>query len=99
MDALLDVLWRSGGTDLIITVGTPPQIRVQGELVPVPGHQPLSGHDTDALLDGLLTLEQASGWDLSREYDFSFSWRELARVRGNAYSQRGTTAVALRVIP
>ena len=37
MDALLDVLWRSGGTDLLITVGMPPQVRVQGELVPVPG--------------------------------------------------------------
>jgi twitching motility protein PilT len=99
MDALLDVLWRSGGTDLIITVGTPPQIRVQGELVPVPGHQALTVRETDALLDGLLTPEQASSWDVSREHDFSFSWRDLARVRGNAFSQRGYTAIALRVIP
>ena len=73
MDALLDVLWRSGGTDLIITAGIPPQIRVQGELVPVPGHPALSGRDTDALLAGLLTPEQASSWDVSREYDFSFT--------------------------
>ena len=99
MDALLEVVWRSGGTDLIITVGIPPQIRVQGELIPVPGHPAMSGRDTDAFLEGLLTPEQASGWDVSREYDFAFSWRDLARVRGNAYSQRGFTALALRVIP
>jgi twitching motility protein PilT len=99
MDGLLDVLWRSGGTDLILTVGNPPQIRVQGELVSVPGHAALSGHETDGLLDGLLTREQASSWDVSREYDFSFSWRDLARVRGNAFSQRGFTTLALRVIP
>jgi len=99
VDTLLDVLWRSGGTDLIITTGIPPQIRVQGELVPVPGHAALSGNDTDALLDGLLTPEQASKWDMSREYDFSFSWRDLARVRGHAFSQRGLISIALRVIP
>jgi twitching motility protein PilT len=99
LDALLDVLWRSGGTDLLLTAGNPPQIRVQGELIPVPGQSALSGRDTDALLDGLLTQEQASSWDVSREYDFSFSWKDLARVRGNAYSQRGFTAIALRVIP
>src|SRR4029453_8258574 len=99
LDGLLDILWRSGGTDVIPTVGIPPQIRVQGELVPVPGHSALSSQDTDGLLAGLFTREQASSFDLSREYDFSFSWRDLARVRGNAYSQRGCTALALRVIP
>jgi twitching motility protein PilT len=72
---------------------------VQGELVPVPGHPVLHGGDTQELLAGLLSPEQASSWDSSCEYDFSFSWRDLARVRGNAYSQRGFTAIALRVIP
>jgi twitching motility protein PilT len=99
LDALLDILWRSGGTDLIITAGNPPQIRVQGELVPVPGHPQLRGDDTDEFLAGLLSPDRVSSWDLRREYDFSFSWRDLARVRGNAYSQRGYTAIALRVIP
>jgi twitching motility protein PilT len=99
LDGLLDVLWRSGGTDLIITVGIPPQMRVQGELVKAPGHSAMTSTETDALLAGLLTHEQASKWDLSREYDFSFTWRDLARVRGSAYSQRGCTAIALRVIP
>jgi twitching motility protein PilT len=99
MDALLDVLWRLGGTDLLLTVGTPPQVRVQGELAPVIGYPPLTGTDTDELLAGMLSFEEASNWDLSREYDFSFSWRDRARIRGNAFSQRGQTAIALRMIP
>ena len=65
----------------------------------VPGHSALAGRDTDSMLDGLLTREQASSWDVSREYDFSFSWQDLARVRGSAFSQRGFTALAFRVIP
>jgi twitching motility protein PilT len=47
----------------------------------------------------MLSYEDASSWDLSREYDFSFSWRDRARIRGNAFSQRGQTAIALRMIP
>jgi twitching motility protein PilT len=97
-DALLEALWQARGTDLLLTVGMPPQIRVHGELTPVPGHGVLSRHDTDALLADLLTREQASAWDVSREYDFSFSWRDLARIRASAFSQRGQTAVALRMI-
>jgi twitching motility protein PilT len=99
MDALLDRLWRAGGTDLLLTVGIPPQIRVHGELRPVPDHPALTGADTETLLAELLTTEQLSNRDAAREYDFSFSWRNSARIRGNAFSQRGATCVALRMIP
>jgi twitching motility protein PilT len=99
VDALLNLLWEAGGTDLLFTAGMPPQMRVDGSLQAVFGHGVLTGADTDAILAEVLTDEQANGWDLSREYDFSFSWREHARVRGNAFSQRGTTAVALRMVP
>ena len=99
IDLLLQTLWQAGGTDLLLTVDTPPQIRVQGQLSSVPGYGNLSMLDTDALLAELLTPAQASTWNLAHEHDFSFSWREHARVRGNAFSQRGQTAVALRMIP
>jgi twitching motility protein PilT len=59
----------------------------------------LTGDDTDALLAELLTPEQATVWEANHEYDFSFGWRDNARVRGNAFSQRGTTALALRIVP
>jgi twitching motility protein PilT len=99
IDALLDALWQAGGTDLLLTVGVPPQIRVHGDLAPVLGYAPLTGFDTDALLAEILTDEQASAWNIRYEHDFAFSWRNTARIRGNAFSQRGETAVALRMVP
>jgi twitching motility protein PilT len=99
IDELLDAVWRAGATDLLLSVGAPPQMRVHGALTPVAGHKALSGSDTDALLAELLTEEQATKLDMHHEYDFSVSWRNQARVRGNTFSQRGFTAIALRMIP
>jgi twitching motility protein PilT len=98
VDALLEVLWNARGTDLLLTAGMPPQIRVHGDLHAVAGEPVLTGDDTDALLAELLTDEQAAGWRDTHEYDFSFSWRDDARIRGNAFSQRGHTTLALRMI-
>ncbi len=98
-DHLLDALWETRGTDLLLTVGLPPMIRVDGELRPVPGATTLTAEETDALLAEVLTDEQQDAWAQRHEYDFSFSWREHARIRGNAFTQRGVTAIALRMIP
>ncbi|MDT5037002.1 MAG: twitching motility protein PilT [Micromonosporaceae bacterium] len=99
IDGLLGELWDARGTDLLLTAGMPPQIRVHGELHAVIGHAVLTGDDTAAMLADLLTAEQATARKSTYEYDFSFSWRDSARVRGNAFIQRGLTAVALRMIP
>ncbi|MGN6609128.1 MAG: type IV pilus twitching motility protein PilT [Jatrophihabitans sp.] len=98
-DALLNALWDASGTDLLLTVGMAPQLRVHGELIPVTGAGPLTADDTDELLAEVLTADQQAAWNASHEYDFSFTWREHARVRGNAFTQRGYTAIALRMIP
>ena len=99
VDALLDALWSVRGTDLILTSGLPPMLRVSGGLRPVEGHPALQGGDVDGLLAEILAPEQRQVWQGQHEYDFSFSWREHARIRGNAFTQRGRTAVALRMIP
>jgi twitching motility protein PilT len=99
VDGLLEVLWQAGGTDLLLTAGIPPQIRVHGELSAVPQTETLTGDDTAALLRELLSSEQASVFAERHEFDFSFSWRGAARIRGNAFRQRGATALALRMIP
>lgn len=99
VDRLLNSLWEAKGTDLILTVGLPPMVRVDGTLAPVAGESALTGDDTNALLAEVLNDEQSDIWDTRHEYDFSFSWREHARIRGNAFTQRGLTAVALRMIP
>jgi twitching motility protein PilT len=99
MDALLDSLWQSGGTDLLLTVGMPPQARVHGELAAVAGQPVLGSADTDQLLAELLSPAQTSARGSDHEFDFSFSWRTNARIRGNAFVQKGSTAVALRMVP
>jgi twitching motility protein PilT len=99
VDAMLAQLWELHGTDLLLTAGMPPQLRVDGSLRPVNGDAKLSPADTESLLEEILTAEQQTRWMESYEYDFSFSWREHARIRGNAFTQRGSTAVALRMIP
>jgi len=99
IDGLLDALWRAGGTDLLLTAGLAPQFRVHGDLSAVPGEATLSGADTEALLAEVLSPAQFSAFDSQHEYDFSFSWRTDARIRGNAFTQRDQTTVALRMIP
>jgi twitching motility protein PilT len=99
MDRLLATLWAVKGTDLLLTVGMPPQLRVDGSLGPIVDYPVLSAEDTDALLEELLTDDQSALWKSQWEYDFSFSWHDNARVRGNAFTQRGVTAIALRMIP
>jgi twitching motility protein PilT len=98
IETLLASLWDASGTDLLLTVGMPAQIRVDGELRPL-DDRPLTADDTDSLLAEILTEEQMRLWATQHEYDFSFSFREHARIRGNAFTQRGVTAVALRMIP
>jgi twitching motility protein PilT len=99
IDALLDQLWQAGGTDLLLTAGLPPQLRVHGELQPVPEYPRLTGDDTEALLAELLNPAQSAVFTTRRDYDFSFSWRDEARIRGNAFVQRDLIAIALRMIP
>lgn len=99
IDRLLEAVWNQRGTDLHLTVGLPPMVRVDGELLPIPGEPVLTARDTDKLIEESLNGEQKEAWKSSYEYDFSFSWREHARIRGNAYTQRGASALALRVIP
>src|SRR4051812_6503065 len=74
-------------------------LRVDGALTPVPGTAQLTPEDTNSLLSEVLRPEQVEAWNASQEFDFSFSWRDDARIRGNAFTQRGLTAVALRMIP
>jgi twitching motility protein PilT len=97
---LLEQLWERGATDLLLTVGAPPLMRLNGDLQPVNGDEALTPEDTDSLLAAVLSSQgRAPFTDDDRELDFSFTWRDQARIRGNAYRQRGNVAVALRLIP
>ncbi|SDP25310.1 twitching motility protein PilT [Nakamurella panacisegetis] len=99
VDALIEALWSAKGTDLLLTVGASPQLRVHGALHPVHGSAVLTDEDTRSLLAAILSDEQLDHYVPGAEFDFSFSWRDLGRIRGNAFQQQGHTAIALRLIP
>lgn len=86
VDGLLEVAWHAGATDLLLTVDRPPQMRLHGNLIAIPGTPRLKAADTDDLLGELLTETQIAKLDERREYDFSVSWRNLARVRATLSS-------------
>ncbi|MCW2679789.1 MAG: pilT [Frankiales bacterium] len=98
-DDLLERLWDSKGTDLLVSPDVPPMVRVDGELGPLEGYGPLSTKDSEDLLGQLLTGPQREAFDTGDEVDFSFTWRKTARLRGNAFRTKGEIAIALRLIP
>jgi twitching motility protein PilT len=98
VDGLLQQLWERKGTDLHFSVGAPVLMRVDGNLERAGDHV-LRPEDTVALVGSLLSQEQRDHLEAHLELDFSFSWRDVARIRGNAFFQQGTLAMALRVIP
>jgi twitching motility protein PilT len=99
MDQWLGVLWEQGGSDLLLSGDSPPRIRVNGKLRPVEGAPPLTGAQIDAMARPLLTPSQLAIFDDQLDVDFSFSYLDRARIRGSIFTQRGQTALALRLIP
>ncbi|MBN2223871.1 MAG: type IV pilus twitching motility protein PilT [Deltaproteobacteria bacterium] len=95
---LLKVMVEKGATDLHITTGTPPQIRVDGRLVPL-AMDPLSGADTKNLCYSILTDSQKHKFEDNNELDLSFGVKGLSRFRANMFMQRGAMAAAFRIIP
>jgi twitching motility protein PilT len=99
MDQWLGVLWEQGGSDLLLSGDSPPRIRVNGKLRPVEGAPSLTGEQIDAIARPLLTPSQLAVFEDQMDVDFSFSYLDRARIRGSIFTQRGQTALALRLIP
>jgi twitching motility protein PilT len=98
IDSYLQTLWDREGTDVLIVAGSPPLMRLDGEIVPL-DERPLRPEDTGRLVRGILAGELWDDFQQDREIDFSFNWEGQARFRGNAYHQRGSVALSLRLIP
>jgi twitching motility protein PilT len=99
VDSWLELLWEKGGSDLLLSAGTPPRIRVDGSLVEVPGEDPLLPEVIERVIQSLLNPELQGIYEHRKDVDFSFSWGQRARMRANAFNQRGAAALAMRMIP
>jgi len=95
---LLKTLVEKGASDLHVTTGCPPQLRIDGHLAPLK-LPPLSPPETKQLCYSVLTDAQKHKFEEQNELDLSFGVKGLARFRGNIYVQRGAVSGAFRVIP
>lgn len=95
----IETVIREGGSDLHLSVGMPPMIRVNGGLIPLSKQQPVSDEDTRGYLSELLSEEQKQDFLSNQELDFSYEHESGDRFRGNCYFQRERVSIALRLIP
>ena len=86
-------------SDLHFSIGAKPYIRVSGKLLPLDDYDPLSLEDLEDILTQLLEDQQREIFEINKELDFSVSLGNKARVRVNAFHQKGYPSLALRVIP
>ena len=99
VDDLLRLMLERGGSDLHLTVGSPPGIRQRGELIPVENMKPLSPRDTMDMLLSLLSEEQRRRFETELELDFAYSIPGVSRFRANVFQQRNSMGAVFRVIP
>ncbi|MGZ3689684.1 MAG: ATPase, T2SS/T4P/T4SS family, partial [Bdellovibrionota bacterium] len=99
IERYLTTLWEAGASDLLLTAFSPPLMRVDGRLVPIPGEPELDQDQVEHVILGVLTDDLKTELRSDREVDFSFSFNKVARFRANCFFQMGALALSLRMIP
>ncbi len=96
---LFDEAYGINASDIHITVGVKPILRVNGELVPADSFDVLAPKDTEEIAMHLMDEYEKNVLDEMGEVDFSYSLKQKGRFRINAYRQRGSISIAIRPIP
>lgn len=99
LEDLIESVIREGASDLHLSEGHVPTLRVHGSLIPLVRKEVLRKEDTDAFLTLLMSAEFKKIFIERKEIDFSYDYKGKARFRGNAYFQQGHVSIALRFIP
>ncbi len=99
IDTMIGGLVSQGASDLHLSVGSQPVVRVSGALTPLLTEAKLTREDVQGIIAVLLTPELLKRFQQSQEIDFSYSYGDVARFRGNGYIDRGNISIALRLIP
>jgi twitching motility protein PilT len=98
IDDLLRAAIDRKASDIHLTAGLPPMVRIDGEILPLP-YESLTLEQTRRLVYDTLTNDHIQKFETKHELDFAYSVKDLARFRFNVDMQRGAVAGALRVIP
>ncbi len=99
LERLIGIVVAEGASDLHLTVGREPSIRISRELVPLLKEPALTAEDTAGLASTLMSDERQKLFLQSKDVDFAYSSASGERFRGNAFVQKGLTGIALRYIP
>lgn len=99
LDDLIDIVIAEDGSDIHLSVGAHPIIRVSGSLIPLTKKPILTNVDVMGFVNAMVTKDQAAKFIEEREVDFSYAAKNGVRFRGNGFFQRGSVSVALRHIP
>lgn len=100
IDEAFDRLLQLGGSDLLYSCGSRPRIRKDGSLEPLDDDpNVLAPTETLKMARQVLDAKQLKELEKRKHVDFSFTWRERARIRGNAYYQRNSVAISFRLLP
>jgi len=98
-EELLELTYKQQASDLHLSVGHSPILRVSGGLVPLVKKKALLGKDTEAFAKSLMTEDQWQRFLKEKEIDFSYNFKNVARFRVNVFFQQGSVSCALRLIP
>jgi len=97
---MLAGLLECGGSDLCVKVGSPPLVRVDGELRALDAEHPtLRAADTMAILHAVLPEARLKAFETEHEIDFAYGVSGVGRFRANAYLQRGSVSLVFRTVP
>ncbi len=99
IDELLDIVVKKNASDLHLSEGRPPTIRIDGKLQPIPDKEPLTPEHVKALVYSFLSPEDEARFKKEKELDFAYTFKKKTRFRVNIYHQKGYVAAALRIIP
>lgn len=100
IEDLIDIVIQEGGSDLHLSAGRFPNIRVSGQLVQLVNKKTLQDEDIKGMAEALMGKERFTAFLERQEMDFSYDHKNgTARLRGNAFFQKGSVGVALRLIP
>lgn len=98
LDDLIMTLVKEAGSDLHLTVGSFPTVRVSGELIPLTRKKELSSEDTVGLLRTMVSEKLFTSFVIKQEIDFSYEHRKEYRMRCNASFQKGVVSISMRLI-
>lgn len=99
LDSLLEKTVKLGATDLHLCAGSPPLMRLGSKLEKVSGTDSLSAEEIYAIIESCVEPDKLEKLHRKKDIDFSYSRGGLGRFRCNVYKQRGTYAMAVRMLP